>query len=391
MVAPKTGVPLILRDLPEGSGGEVLIQDFDFVAPDAADGESSIALAAARATSVDLDHVALIAGRGGDARPATAARVHTVPAENGMPGSNAPRGDQINGSSCTITGTNACSQLLRSIPQAWTCPAGSDCSTPCETDNGVVKSVNRRYGSDGGNGFRAPQVQAGSVGLATIPADAGQPGSTGKPGGGFGGLTDEGLYLPSNSGAIGQFGRIGAVGQGGKGAGPEGVVGSGDTAYLSPQIGGAGGSGGKPGCGGFPGSGGAAGGASIGLISFESVVRLLRVSIVTAEGGDGGAPTVGTAGQKGSKGGKGGTSTLTYPAGADGQGGKPGGYGGPGGPGGGGPSIGILVSGPEPERRAMTFQTGAGGKGANALPDSGVGSGADGLSQDLHVIEAAVE
>lgn len=227
-------------------------------------------------------------------------------------------------------------------------------------------------------------------GLST-PLD-GRPGAHGTPGGkggpstrGWGTVSPEGDYVPSNVGADGTPGTSGKPGEGGDG-GASPYHYSGDILIHDFRPGAGGGQGGFAGCGGPGGKGGGGGGASIALLAFQSPVRLVATRLRTSRGGSGGGPSAGTSGQVGGTGGPGGANTglngvvLGARGGKGGRGGD-GGRGGPGGPGGGGPSIALLVKGAEPiVEQPLPSEVGEGGAGGLSLdgPD-----GAQGLASNV--------
>lgn len=227
-------------------------------------------------------------------------------------------------------------------------------------------------------------------GLST-PLD-GRPGAHGTPGGkgapstrGWGAVSPESDYVPSNVGAEGTPGTSGKPGEGGDG-GASPYHYSGDILIHDFRPGGGGGQGGFAGCGGPGGKGGGGGGASVALLAVQSPVRLVATRLRTGRGGTGGGPSAGASGQVGGTGGPGGANTglngtpLGARGGKGGRGGD-GGRGGPGGPGGGGPSIALLVKGPEPVvEQPLPSEIGEGGPGGLSLdgPD-----GAPGLAGDV--------
>jgi hypothetical protein len=227
-------------------------------------------------------------------------------------------------------------------------------------------------------------------GLST-PLD-GRPGAHGTPGQkggpsarGWGGVSPEGEYLPSNVGTEGTPGTSGKPGEGGDG-GPAPFQYSGDFVTHKFRPGAGGGQGGFAGCGGPGGKGGGGGGASIALLAVQSPVHLVATRLRTRRGGPGGGPSAGVSGQVGGSGGPGGVNTglngnsLGAWGGDGGRGGN-GGRGGPGGPGGGGPSIALLVKGAEPVvEQPLPSEVGEGGAGGLALDGL---DGAQGLTGDV--------
>jgi hypothetical protein len=237
----------------------------------------------------------------------------------------------------------------------------------------------------------SPPVSGGNWDGLSTPLD-GRPGAHGTPGQkgvpstrGWGAVSPEGDYLPSNVGADGTPGTSGKPGEGGDG-GDSPYQYSGDIVNHNFRPGGGGGQGGFAGCGGPGGKGGGGGGASIALLAVQSPVRLVATRLRTGRGGPGGSPSAGASGQVGGTGGPGGANTglngvvLGARGGKGGRGGD-GGRGGPGGPGGGGPSIALLVKGAEPiVEQTLPSEVGQGGAGGLSLdgPD-----GAPGLAGDV--------
>jgi hypothetical protein len=227
-------------------------------------------------------------------------------------------------------------------------------------------------------------------GLST-PLD-GRPGAHGTPGPkgvpstrGWGAVSPEGDYVPSNVGADGTPGTSGKPGEGGDG-GDSPYQYSGDIVNHNFRPGGGGGQGGFAGCGGPGGKGGGGGGASLALLAVQSPVRLVATRLRSGRGGPGGGPSAGASGQIGGSSGPGGSNTglngvvLGARGGNGGRGGD-GGRGGPGGPGAGGPSIALLVKGAEPVvEQPLPSEVGEGGAGGLSLdgPD-----GAQGLAGDV--------
>lgn len=381
-LAPSEGIPLTIRHV----SAPVRIDKVSFMAPAATlPSQSAIAAVIVDGADVALTHVELSAGAGAAGSDGAPAEEFTSGAVNGVPGNDAPKS--------TCRGSNGATlAVCLNVVQPWTC-ASSICTATCETDGGEQLTVSRLHGGAGGNGYQDVERKLGNtVETQSQPkpgaqANPGQGGAHGKAGAtGFGEVTLDGVYHPSNGGTDGKYGKLGKHGAGGAG-GPAWQPGD----LFLPILSGSGGSGGMPGCGGRLGRGGGAGGASIALVSVNSNVALEHVDLRTSAGGAGGAATLGGAGQKGGQGGPGGLSQNGQRSAENGTAGGDGGKGGDGGPGAGGPSVGIVSIGPEPSRKATVFDTGIGGRGGRPGLGSTVGSGANGLSEDMYAIEVASE
>lgn len=401
-VAPAEGRPLTILD----AESPLVVSRIKFIAPDASGvGASSIAALVVDSAEVQLRHVDLEAGLGSAGRDGVVAEAFSA-----LP--RAPHGRSAPlVANCYTYGaapascTQACSGGGFQICCGYTassCPndcrpqvlksectatisgiVGSLPSLPaCPTDTGTT-SRSFAEGGRGGNGYTGVQRQLGTQ--PTPAANAGQPGAPGgSASNGFGAISPDGEYLPTNEGTAGLYGKLGTAGRGGNGG--NGWDGYGD-ASQSPRMSGAGGRGGARGCGGRPGEGGGGGGASIGLVSVRSFVQLERAVVRAAGGGAGGNPSAGGAGQNGGQPGLGGSNEKGAKTATDGQAGTAGGQGGAGGPGGGGPSIGIVAVEIEASVKATVFDIGPGGVGGTPVTGSGIAAGASGLSQDVHLID----
>ncbi|HEY6562713.1 MAG TPA: hypothetical protein VI072_35860 [Polyangiaceae bacterium] len=386
VVAPSSGKPLRIVGT-----SDVLFQGVNFRAPDAArPGESSVAVTVIDSKQVRIENSVLEAGRGapGKAGEPAAPPVTSRP-ESAANGGSAPR--DLECGLLTVSSPACQGQLAGGLSAArpYTCAGAA----------GLY------LGGWGGRGENAGPYASttGTHGVTGSPAStnprrlrtregnpiSGRQGRAGVSGGdgdaakvGFGALVN-GEYLPSNTGTDGKPGGIGEAGDGGDG---------GRAVYDAQQarwyLGGGGGQGGFPGCGGGIGRGGGGGGASVALVVVSSTLALQNLSIVTADGGVGGRPSAGSAGQPGGEPGQGGTgmqnATVDTTGAVGGRGGD-GGPGGNGGPGAGGPSLGIVVLGDEPDVLLTTYQIGKGGAGAAGL--AGAPAAAAGIAANIRRVE----
>lgn len=397
IVAPVEGRPLTITKVEE----PLTIDRINFVAADARGaGQSSVAALVIDSVEVYLRHVDLEAGRG------AAGRNGAAPAAFAKP-DKAPDGKNSNAvAQCYVYGAAPASCLAPCSSIQICCGyTSSNCPSECRPStvkseckgvvSGEVKTkppacttdagtVERSYanGGDGGNGYDRIQRTLGAT--PTVPTTAGQPGKPGAPASaGFGSISFEGEYLPTNAGTPGGWGHMGAGGKGG--AGGDGWVYAGGGIAIDRRKGGAGGAGGAAGCGGRPGEAGGGGGASIALVAVRSYVEVEQALLRTAQGGAGGKPSAGGPGQEGGAPGAGGLNEKGEKTAWSGEAGTRGGPGGPGGPGGGGPSIGVVAVGIEPILEGVVFEIGAGGPGGAPLSGSGMPQGAAGLSQEVYL------
>jgi hypothetical protein len=326
LIAPEAKGPALKLDTVSGA---LEIEDFEFRARDAEDGngESSVGAVISDTKGVTLRRVTIAAGKGG--KGADGQTLAAFP-------SAAPDGHEAEGEAGGGPRTS------------------SQCG--CETSGG--QGGNAETGINGDPGL--PDYGGGQGGLGGGECDNGKAGKAApatEPGSGASllGVLSGTEWQPSS----GTGGGGGKAGQGGGGGGGEGE---------SP--GGAGGGGACGGCGGDGGNPGGGGGASIGLILVESAVTFEETSVVTDDAGQGGK---GAAGQEGQKGGDGGLQSA---------GGCPGGRGGDGAPGGsggggaGGLSAGIVYSGgTAPNVLGVSFDIGMmglGGDGGTPNENDGV-------------------
>jgi hypothetical protein len=386
VVAPSSGKPLRIVGT-----SDVLFQGVHFRAPDAvAPGASSVAVTVVDSTQVRIEHSVLEAGRGapGKAGEPTAPPVTSRP-EQAANGGSAPQDLE-------------CGLLTVSSPACQGQIAGGVSAARQYTCAGHAGQYLGGWGGQGENAGPYASTAA-THGVTGSPAStnprrlrtregnpvSGRHGRAGVPGGdgaaakaGFGALVN-GEYLPNNAGTDGKPGGIGEAADGG-----DGGRGFYDAQQARWYLGGGGGQGGFPGCGGAAGRGGGGGGASVALVVVSSMLALKDVRIVTEEGGVGGPPSAGSAGQPGGEPGRGGTgmpnATVDTTGAAGGRGGD-GGPGGSGGPGAGGPSLGIVVVGDEPDLLLTTYQIGKGGTGAAGL--AGAPRAADGIAGNIRRVE----
>ncbi len=390
VVAPSAGKPLRVA-----GAVDVLIRDVDFRAPDAVEpGTSSVAVTVLDSQQVRIENAVLQAGNGAPGKPGEpAGPALAILPEKAANGASAPAG-----LTCPFRGT------FVGLPAACIAvQAGGNSlarSYSCETSPGQYAGGGGGQGGDGPSTVYVPSNGGpGGVGIPAstgpsplvVPGRAtrgrsGQRGAAGKNGtpapSGFGSVVS-GEYMPSNSGSDGTPGGVGQAGDGGNGGRAYFASGSQDYIYS----GGGGGQGGFPGCGGAAGRGGGGGGASIALVGDDSKVALREVTIISGTGGVGGPASPGLPGQPGGEPGDGGLGIQGSPVDTNGAPGGKGGAGGPGGdggPGAGGPSLGIVVVGEDPELLLITYQIGEGGSGATSI--GGLAS-VGGVSGNVHRIK----
>lgn len=291
-----------------GMQAAVRVQDLTLDAPDAAVGESSIAVLIANSPDVGFLRTTVRAGRGGEGVDGAPGLGNAVPGYGGS--------EQIAGS---------VAEQSRNLLQ---CPnhSASQASTSWAGQGGID-----------GAGRSEPQ---------TLP----DPARTGEPGG-AGILADD---CGSGDGQPGAHGAAGSVGTaspngvdekkgvhlGAGGAGGFGMPGQGGGRGPMSGSGRNGAAGGTGGCGGAGGAGGGAGGWSLGVLSIGSGLLLDHCAVQVAAGGRGGAGGFGEVGGVGG----GPSSTGCGRAGTGGHGGS--GAGGGGGEA--GSSVDVLYTGAPP-------------------------------------------
>ena len=257
-------IPLTLTNLSLG----VTIEDFAFEASDAASaGASSIAAIVSACENVELRHVTLVAGRGGDGEAGA----------DGTAGADAAAaGDGQRGTGASCPGPGG--QLGGYWPATSTCGSrGGAGGTASQGNTGApgypgTPITNTTPPNIDNSGARGP---TGGDGTAGSPGDPGTAGTAAPTDGSF----SSAGYTPAGAGGDGQ--TSGYSGQGGGGGGASNVPGS----APSTCTGASGGAGGMGGCGGLPGTGGKSGGASVALLSTGSSVTLDGCTLVSSAGG----------------------------------------------------------------------------------------------------------
>lgn len=345
-----------------GVSGAVLIEDMNFVAPDAVgSGASSYAVIVNESSNVAFHRTRMTSGNG----------------QSGSPGS---------------TLTNYPVGVAANPGQA---PAVQAMSTGASPPICSCSSSSQVSGGGGGGNGETGNGTPGGSGSPNLPPDgsgndgaggAGQMGATAcKPGGvgampsaiGVGGASGTGPGSLGASGwtaaltSTGAPGTLGAVAQGGGGGG--------GATYVGFASGG-GGSGGCGGCGGGNGTGGSPGGSSFALVSVASTVALDSGCVLAAgTGGTGGGGGDGQVGQTGGTRGQGNGNGCQGGAGGTGT------EGGGGGGGGGGHSIaiGYTVTMPSVNGAALSVKTAASGGTAGQYGSPAAGVGASGLSAQI--------
>jgi hypothetical protein len=329
LIAPEAKGPALKLDTVSGA---LEIEDFEFRAMDAEDGngESSVGAVINDTKDVTLRRVTIAAGKGGKGADGQTIAGFASDAPSGHPAEGENGG-----------------------------PARTEAQCGCTTRGGRGGDATGDIDGDPGT----PDLEGGQGGLGGAECDNGKAGKAApatEPGSGatkLGALS--GTEWQPSSGARGGAGK---PGQGGGGGGGEG-----------DSPGGAGGGGACGGCGGDGGNPGGGGGASIGLILVASTVTFEETSVVTDDAGQGGK---GAAGQEGQKGGDGG---LQSAGGCSGGRGGDGATGGSGGGGAGGLSAGIVSSGKAPELKGLSFDIGSlgiGGDGGTPNENKGVNGSA---------------
>jgi len=349
------GVALRIDGLSQG----LFLRDFALRAADAAEpGQSSIGVLVNASTSVVLEAVDVVAGKGQDGANGVE---ESAPAASGRDGN---------------AGAKACAAHPNRGGGAATFSCGSQATTGGR-------------GGDGGEGIHSagagdiglPSFMQGGkegVGQGSSACIAGQGGASGAAGKGGDGASDLGsLDADGWTGGAGTSGTSGGVGQGGGGGG--GAKAPAVCNGLATPTGASGGSGGAGGCGGKGGEGGAAGGASIALVSVDSEVELRECTLTASDGGRGGAGARGQKGGAGGSAGTGGQGANGSVAACNGGNGGRGGDGGPGGGGAGGHSLGIAYVGTKPVRSGGAIELGTAGIGGEpGEGGSAAGKGANG-------------
>jgi len=368
----------------EGVPEPVVIDRVSFTAADAqGPGESSVAVVVSHSQSVTFSHCEVKSGSG-------AAGIEGADGENAAPATVAGgNGEDASAVFC---------QYERAPCQD--APRGAD---PARTNEGGNYCLARDTfswggpGGDGGNlliGLLDPGSGGPGIPAAPQPPEPPSEGARGSDGApsksGFGAVSLGG-YVPTNGGQDGRPGESGDAGRGGHGGGTRELH-HGDIPDGTFLVGGGGGQGGPGGCGGHPGRGGGAGGASLAMLVIESGVTLTWTRLVSGNGGSGAPGGQGGDGAAGGEPGIGGLSSCLDEVNCarerahSGEAGAPGGRGGNGGPGAGGPSVPLVVVGPEPVLFAARFEPSAGGLGAN----SPQGRACDGESVDSKFVPLTV-
>lgn len=339
VVKPASSPVLTMKSLSMGA----TLDSFEFDAPDAAPGSSSIGAIIDTAANVKLRGVRIVAGKGGA----------------GPPGASGSKGDDGYMVTATQRGIDAaCGGGVPNSQAGGTWPDATTCGSLGGSGGQASKGLNGGLGIGG-----APTTNVDPPGVDNGGPRA-MPGNTGSPGlgGGIGtanampGTFNAMGYTPAPQGASGMDGT---TGQGGGGGGASNATGT--------CIGASGGAGGMGGCGGKLGAGGSAGGASVALLSWMTTGLVLdSCELVSKDGGPGGKGGNGGPGGMGIDGAPGGGGLAPDAAASIGPGGKggPGGNGGPGGSGAGGnggPSYALVVKGTAPIQPGTTFTIGMGG------------------------------
>lgn len=296
------------------SGAAVVLQDWNVVAADGAlPGESSIALFANAAQSVQIARSELKAGAGKDG----------APGEAGAAGQAGDVGKAPVGNTGGDPGIRDCGGGQSTKGGA----GGAVNGGPTYSPGTVGTSVPAMY--DESNAFN---TGAGGKAYDGTFAEPGRLGRNGASGADIGAAADaDGEFSASGwRGTLGKTGGAGFLGQGGGGGGGGGTGGAG----------GGGGGGGSGGCGGSGGVGGHGGGASIAVAVLNSSLSIADAKLIASLPGTGG-----TGGAGGGGGGGGGVGSVTGATGGDGGNGA-GGNGGGGGTG--GSSVGVLYKGKAP-------------------------------------------
>jgi len=373
-IAPGSGVAVKIA----GASARVRLDRLVLRSADASDpGQSSIAIFAVNADSVEVTGSLVEAGKGANGVTPPTATTVTTPATKGMDGtSRYSQTCRYDGTCGTTFCFNTCTQTAiggRTTPPTGSCesPGGKGGTGP----GGPSSSTPFYWSKAADSGMPgSPSALGGTVPPSRGAGNPGRPGTAGRNGDSssrvFGTINETG-YVADNAGSDGEVGTAG----GGGGGGWSGSMGPIDVTKVAPEyffVGGGGGEGGFGGCGGTGGKGGGGGGASIGIVAFKTKLTLKRTTITTAGGGAGGNGGGGADGQLGGAGGKGGTTSAPGYAVAEagnahdgGSGGK-GGKGGAGGGGGGGPSIGVAHNGDAPIVDSVTFNIASGGKGGSS-------------------------
>lgn len=295
-------------------GAAVVLQDFVVRAADGSTpGESSVAVFANAAQSVQIARSELTAGAGAAGAMGQA----------GAAGEAGDVGKAPVGNAGGDPGVRTCNDGTKSVGGAGgavnagpTFAPGTDgTSTPAN-----YMEANGAFTGAGGSAYDGN------------PATSGRAGKNGAPGSTLGAPADIDGTL-DGAGWIASSGKAGGTGFPGQGGGGGGAGGS-------DGSGGPGGGGGSGGCGGGSGAGGQGGGSSIAIVAFQSEVKLTDTKLVSGVPGAGGQGGTGGAG-----GGGGGVGSVT---GATGGGGGNGAGGNGGGGGTGGSSFGVLYKGKAP-------------------------------------------
>ena len=364
-VRPASGVPLSVKGLTAG----LTVEEFEFVAADAAEGESSIGAIVDTAAGVLLRGVKIVAGKGG----AGSIGADGASGKDGQSASNAQEGSPA---LCPA-------QVSQQTGGNW----GS--ASTCGSRGGNGGSANQGLGGGNGiSGIPIIDITTPNIGTGGAPGADGVNGSDGNPGApgvasSAGGSFSASGYASAPPGTNGAEGHVAQGGGGGGASNASGVC-----------IGASGGAGGMGGCGGKPGNGGAGGGAAVAVLSWQSTLTLDHCELVAAEGGAGGNGGNGGLGGLGKSGGAGGAAFDAPDGGISiGKAGN-GGAGGNGGPGGsgaggnGGPSYALVYKGDTPTKLngTMLAHAAGGAKGIGGsvamtkAPDGFAASSADEFS-----------
>lgn len=345
-------------------------------------GASSIAGVLQNVTSLHLQDVAIVAGRGADGESQDQP-MQAAPGRPGLDGGLTGIGPSCGAAqqpraSGGVAGTSRC--------DCGDGGRGGASSTQERNRNGVS---GEGYGPFGGAcDFGSPAANNGPSAVVGAAGGDGRTGASGRPGtDGMGGMTlgvfSAAGYAPSD----GSPGTNGREGQGGGGGGAALDVGCSGNDFCV-FFGASGAGGGAGGCGGVGGDAGTGGGASVALLLVDSTVRLTRVELRATNGGAGGDGARGGLGGAGGDGGFGqrgmGTafSCASQPIqpGGDGGAGGPGGQGGGGGGGGGGPSFGLVLVGDSAESTdssSVFIDIGSGGLGGRGGGTANAGANGD--------------
>ena len=214
----------------------------------------------------------------------------------------------------------------------------------------------RVYGGIAANAAKPGEARTGAAG------DGGEDGAPAREAFAF--AQDAFEPANGNKGADGSGGKGGSGGNGGR------PITEAKARYPGSWHGFLAAGGGAGGCPGLAGGEGKGGGASVGLVLLESPATIATTEIVAGAGGRGGAGSLGPTPLAGGAPG----SNFSMQATAAGQPGGRGGFAGMSTSGNGGPSIGIAHRGAAPKLTDTTPVVGAGGAGADAVPDAREGA-----------------